>query len=525
MKPGTSYAELTTLKPLLDQGAGEDVGGDASYVPAMGPAYVMEVHPRQVDLVEMHSSVDFVSCMGIWSTFPFSGDRYDNPYGRSIWDHLRSQQANQTSDSALDRHKQRGRDTIGEPTSDSSIATDYKNLKILSMRKGFDINREPNFYFHSPRGQGAWIFVLDSGFSIDSWPEEFSTANRKVETYFVPQEKCLTALDPDSLARGWDYADVGYFDDDISVPGAGHGTAVAAAAGGATRGVAPNANLYLVKMSSGYKNPFYPAQGSAVQCPGISRDAFIDAMRHLYDLFTTQADIYPPSNSVINICFEFLTDGNRHPWELTATEAQWNAVWDEWMVKMDNLGVTVVIAAGNSGLNYDANNPDWNKTPQGFLKDRLPLKFITEDKPFIMVGGVYPDGSLYEITTPNSPDIGVIASVYAQATELQTLAMNGQVIDGDEGTSFAAPAVAGLVANFLTYPWPERRTNPFDPSDPSRGSVGTRMKAAIKDYSYQRLPDANLLDGAFAKWGWASWELGFDVPNRVNTAYNMAWGP
>lgn len=42
---------------------------------------------------------------------------------------------------------------------------------ILSMKKGFEIPKEDNFYFQSPRGEGSWIFVLDGGFSTGSWPD------------------------------------------------------------------------------------------------------------------------------------------------------------------------------------------------------------------------------------------------------------------------------------------------------------------------------------------------------------------
>lgn len=82
---------------------------------------------------------------------------------------------------------------------------------------------------------------------------------------------------------------------------------------------------------------------------------------------------------------------------------------------------------------------------------------------------------------------------------------------------------AGLVANFLTYPWKDTNNNPFDPSDNSKGSMGERMKAALIRWSYQRLPDKELVDKAMSERGWNTWQAAFQVPDRVNVAYNSKW--
>lgn len=164
LKPGTTYDDLQSLKPLLDQAAGFDVGADASYVPDMGAAYVMQVHPRQVDLVRMHHAVDFVRCMGIWSKATKAKDSFGTQ--RTYMNDTSRSWSPPATDTKEDDDPPQS-----EPTSDSwqSRAFDYQ--KILSMKKGFDIAKEDNFYFQSPRGEGSWIFVLDSGFSTGSWPD------------------------------------------------------------------------------------------------------------------------------------------------------------------------------------------------------------------------------------------------------------------------------------------------------------------------------------------------------------------
>lgn len=79
---------------------------------------------------------------------------------------------------------------------------------------------------------------------------------------------------------------------------------------------------------------------------------------------------------------------------------------------------------------------------------------------------------------------------------------------------------AGLVANFLTYPWKDASNNPFDSSDNSKGSMGERVKAALIRWSYQRLPDEEVANKAMSERGWNTWQGTFPIPDRVNVAYN-----
>lgn len=116
----------------------------------------------------------------------------------------------------------------------------------------------------------------------------------------VKQEKCLTRLDPPSLQQGWTYASRTLDDIDCSdTSGGGHGTGVGIIAGGRTRGVASRANLHLIKWLDGYNNP--TSDGPRIWEYRVTRPAFIDAMRHVYDLVTKRAAEYPPEKSVISL--------------------------------------------------------------------------------------------------------------------------------------------------------------------------------------------------------------------------------
>lgn len=130
---------------------------------------------------------------------------------------------------------------------------------------------------------------------------------------------------------------------------------------------------------------------------------------------------------------DFYTEGDE--WAYFDTEEHWLAAWNEWTTKLNNLGVTIVVAAGNRGLEPGRNAPDV------FLAETYPMKWVTKNSPFILVGGTYADGSLWEMTTPDSPQAGVLSTVYAQGADIPTCAMDGQVIDDNSGTSYAAPAV------------------------------------------------------------------------------------
>lgn len=115
----------------------------------------------------------------------------------------------------------------------------------------------------------------------------------------VKQEKCITRLDPAALQNGWTYALRTLDDIDLSdLPGGGHGTAVGIVAGGRSRGVASRANLHLIKFLDGFNNP--NPYGPRIWDYRVTRPAFIDAMRHIYDLVTKRSSEYPPAKNVIS---------------------------------------------------------------------------------------------------------------------------------------------------------------------------------------------------------------------------------
>lgn len=113
-----------------------------------------------------------------------------------------------------------------------------------------------------------------------------------------------------------------------------------------------------------------------------------------------------------------------------------------------NLDVVIVLSAGDSN---------------GAAVDRYPQAWSSDDYPLIVVGSCNVAGA----KVPNSP-IGVRISTYAVGEGILCLAgVGGAPVIGSH-TSFAAPQVAGQIANWLSYDTP--------PIDLGPGMVARNMR-------------------------------------------------
>ena len=138
--------------------------------------------------------------------------------------------------------------------------------------------------------------------------------------------------------------------------------------------------------------------------------------------------------------------------------------------------IITVVAAGNSGASES-------------LDVRTPQSYGTAANGLITVGGVNRDGVLDTITTYDAGRGGSM-SLYAVSHQVvQADASSNTGTKVADGTSFAAPAVAGVAAYFASLPglagnW---RTN----------TVATDMKAYLARYAYVRSanPVQNLPNG------------------------------
>ncbi|KAM7186864.1 Peptidase S8/S53 domain containing protein, partial [Naviculisporaceae sp. PSN 640] len=370
-------------------------------------------------------------------------------------------------------------------------------LPFISRPKGKD-QKFDLYKYHSSRGKGTWIFFIDAGFTTAQYEVPGGELeNREIREYVVPRQYTLPQIPTNPVGAQYYFPVPDSIEDNLwgETKGfrEGHGMPMVSIAAGKKYGIASQANLYLIKVFGGayQHNPAWAAP----------------AMEHIYEQVTSiwgtsTGSWIDPTKSVICI-----------------------AAWDEWRTKLDGLGMTFVFANTNRGF-----DPSTKKMID-YINDHPPvLNTIDKNSPAILVGGVYPDGSLAEVSAPMDPSKNdVEITIYGQAEKLASFVSGfGKVeeMDGLVGCSYASAQVAGLVAYFLGYPWPKGQ-NPFDSAaSSSKGSVGTRMKEYLRSASYQRVPDVDLTQAARGPGGRLQGApFPWNPPSWVNAAYNLAYGP
>lgn len=402
-----------------------------------------------------------------------------------------------------------------EPTGSQKLKVDSQHyLKTISQQKGQSSDDYTDYTYAEPRGEGSWIIIIDSGFDV-THKQLQSTEYRKVLTYAVPASKAVPKLTKWDEEDGWRPTMNSIADDLPNESNDGHGTGVACVAAGLFSGVASRANLLLVKPESHYLN----VKTGETRQPGITLAAIQDAFSNIRDEIGRSMDF---GKVVINLSM-VLGEGSAV-----------GSMLQHFFQSQDMTGVTIVMAAGNYGYDYSTN------AVVKYQAESSPQKYVSDASPFINVGGTYHDGSVWEWTTPPGARPGgsdsfseATISVWAQADDVWTCRANAgganEAMFMREGTSFAAPQVAGLAASLLSYPWPSTAENPFAfvGAPPGGGSVGRRMKTMLADtYAYQRLPRGEIANRAMGTlqsfrppraFPWA-------IPDRVDVIYNMAFG-
>lgn len=214
----------------------------------------------------------------------------------------------------------------------------------------------------------------------------------------------------------------------------GHGTGVACVAAGLGTGVASRANLLLVKTENFFVNTI---TGEKRQ-PGIALPALQDAFSAIRDQASEQD--MPYGKRVINLSL------------VLGADSMAGMFLEFFFQRQEQEGTTIVMAAGNSGYDYSTN------TVPMYQAEQSPQKFATDDNGYIVVGGTYHDGSIWEWTTapggrPGSGSSDSTTSVWAQADDVYTCDANGasNAMRLRDGTSFAAPQVVSFRAFLLTH--------------------------------------------------------------------------
>ncbi|CAJ2505426.1 Uu.00g128200.m01.CDS01 [Anthostomella pinea] len=177
---------------------------------------------------------------------------------------------------------------------------------------------------------------------------------------------------------------------------------------------------------------------------------------------------------------------------------------------LSDLGVVYVLAAGNGG--FDPNNPNGDLS---YMADTIPISMAKADSNVIAVGGTDSLGRYWPRTSPEGDYCNCPVTIWAQATKVRCAGIGGIPVDVD-GTSAAAPQVAGLAAYFLRlYPGSFQ----WDPN--GAADQGYRHTKNLKDLmtglAYRRVPMDQQLPPAGV-------QLPYPMPADIRVAYNGIHG-
>ncbi len=243
----------------------------------------------------------------------------------------------------------------------------------------------------------------------------------------------------------------------------GHGSCVAAKAVGGPRGVSKDADLVIVK-----DNTYAGTSKGQSETTGVEIIMGLNLL--LQDIL--KRDSNTPKILVLAFSCEFLgklpaksfikTDASNSGGDLERSEFIYNAVHDFFTALIDH-GVSVVVSAGNKANNGHPN------------VDAYPALWANT-LPIIVVGSSNDQGQKSSFSQG-----GPLVTVYASGERIQCPSTVGIQVKYKSGTSFAAPAVAGLAANLWSDPAQQQRLRKGGVS-----SYAQNTKDLIIDLAYSR---------------------------------------
>ncbi|KAI4941965.1 hypothetical protein J4E91_010515 [Alternaria rosae] len=311
---------------------------------------------------------------------------------------------------------------------------------------------DPDYLADESGGKGITIYVLDNGF--DTTNPDLRPVGRTVDTVVTPNTLTLGDLDPERQG-------------DQIIGNGEHGTMMATIAAGKIHGVAPNADLYLVKTKGQIKDKTNP---QVLRHSPLNYNAALFFLNAVKSHIKARLAKDQNAKSVINLSWGLnvrtpLKPGGQFAIQRTLMSSVLERQLHQFC--MEN-NIPLVVAAGNK--------PDVR-----LVLDSLPQAFSTPKDTMIIVGAVNELGAVWPQTV-NDPK-GQI-SVFAPGTNIVVPALNN-IEPADmgirSGTSHATAVVSGLIAYY--YGLPDWRS-----SLAVRPGVG--IKGVVQQYAWLRNMDA-----------------------------------
>jgi hypothetical protein len=253
-----------------------------------------------------------------------------------------------------------------------------------------------------------------------------------VDTFFVDNDDAFAPNFLEFSARAVNRPNAFLVDAQLG-GGTGHGTKMATIAAGKTHGIAPNANLYLLKTKGQWNTG--KSEGEADKNASLQPKALSKVMQKIREHIQDRLDADKDAKSVINMSW-----GKSYPRrtgppistnktkgvEVRASRAGplLEKIFPEFLAWLESVKVPIILAAGND--------------PTMWMHEQVPHKFGTPDNMIITVGGVEKDGTLFRDTTPVQPGEAGSMSVYAPARDVVVPSPGNDI---HYGTSQAAAIV------------------------------------------------------------------------------------
>ncbi|KAF2756306.1 hypothetical protein EJ05DRAFT_61384 [Pseudovirgaria hyperparasitica] len=402
------------------------------------------------------------------------------------------------------------------------------HLQLLSQAKKGE-PKKPGYLYHEKLGQGATVYIFDSGFDPDH--PELAQGERleKPQFWVVPNHLALSNA-PGKNPSKWAPEDLtDYYGTNPGGPNGmegvragyiGHGVSVAAAAVGIENGVAPKANLIGIKIVNAQQMTVPP--GDPNFPPGehyCGQNLEWHALEYALDKAIEDVILNNrQGKAVFNFSWFFPAVAGVQNTRQVEIDA-FNALFDAMKKPLDDLGILVTIAAGNDA---DSDEVSLQK-----INTMIPSNLETEDSAYLVVGGVDNEGRVLNwasVADYRSRDPQI--RIYAQASELM-LGWSGREFDGTpmggytfmDGTSYSAPMIAGLGAYFMSLDTDcEEVRN--DRSSPG-GLTGSKWKKYIIRHGHELYPGNEYMNGKpyFTQDYYSEIKVGYNrAPLRICSA-------